>query len=88
MIRRPELTYQNTKRSVAVGQRKTSLRLEAGFWVGLKEIAAQERISIGQLVNRVDTDRRHANLSSATRLYVLDHFMKLASRKTDDPPTE
>jgi predicted DNA-binding ribbon-helix-helix protein len=82
------LAGRNAKRSVAVGQRKTSLRLEAGFWVGLKEIAAQEGIPIGPLLNRVDTDRRHANLSSATRLCVLDHFMKLASGKTDDPPTE
>jgi predicted DNA-binding ribbon-helix-helix protein len=29
------------------------------------------------LQSRIDTDRQHANLSSAVRLYVLDYYRRL-----------
>lgn len=78
MIQRPELSFQKSKRSVVIGKRKTSLSLEDAFWLSLKEIAAEERVSIAMLVNRIEADRRYANLSSAIRLYVLDHYRRLA----------
>lgn len=77
MIRRPGLGSQVLKRSVAIGQHKTSISLEAGFWDGLKEVAAHEGISVPVLVTRIDTDRQHANMSSAVRLNVLDHYRSL-----------
>ena len=43
MIRRPGLTSQNWKRSVAIGRHKTSISLEAAFWTSLKEIAPSKR---------------------------------------------
>jgi predicted DNA-binding ribbon-helix-helix protein len=78
MIRRRVLPYQESKQSVVVGQRKTSLRLEVGFWVSLKEIAAHEGVPVSALVTRIDLDREHANLSSTLRIYVLDHYRRLA----------
>ena len=78
MIRRPKLATQMLKRSIALSRHKTSISLEAGFWDGLKEIAARERVSIAALVTRIDADRQHANLSSAVRLYVLDHYRRLS----------
>jgi predicted DNA-binding ribbon-helix-helix protein len=84
MIRRPGSTSQNLKRSIAIGRHKTSISLEDAFWLSLKEIAAHERISVGQLVNRVDTDRDHANLSSALRIYVLEHYRRLAGAAPGD----
>jgi predicted DNA-binding ribbon-helix-helix protein len=80
MIRRPELRSQLLKRSIALGGHKTSISVEAAFWVSLKEIAAYEMISVPELVTRIDTDRRHANLSSAVRLYVLDHYRRLVEQ--------
>lgn len=74
MIRRPELSLQKTKRSIVISGHKTSLSLEAGFWLSLKEIAAQERASLSALVTRIDTDREHGNLSSTIRLYVLNYY--------------
>jgi predicted DNA-binding ribbon-helix-helix protein len=56
------------KRSVRVGGRNTSLALEGGL-EGLKEIARER-----ELFKR----RQHANLSSVIRLYVLDHYRRLA----------
>ena len=78
MIRRPELSLRRTKRSIVIAGHKTSLSLEAGFWLALKEIAAQEATPVSQLVNRIDTHREHANLSSTIRVYVLDHYRRLA----------
>jgi predicted DNA-binding ribbon-helix-helix protein len=67
------------KRTIVVGPRKTSVSVEAPFWQAGKEIAAHEGTTIiHQLVTRIDTVRRHANLSSAIRLYVLDYYVKLA----------
>jgi predicted DNA-binding ribbon-helix-helix protein len=80
MIRRRVLPYQESKQSVVVGQRKTSLRLEVGFWDGLKEVAAHEGVPVSTLVTCIDTDREHANLSSAVRLYVLDHYRRLVEQ--------
>jgi predicted DNA-binding ribbon-helix-helix protein len=42
------------------------------FWRGLKEIATRQ-MSIADLVDKIDTERDHSNLSSAIRLFVLDH---------------
>jgi len=53
---------------------KTSVSLEDAFWKGLKEIANGKELTLSDLVASIDTDRRHGNLSSAIRLFVLDHF--------------
>ena len=78
MIRRPKLASKILKQSIMLGRHKTSISLEAAFWDSLKEIAARERVSIAALVTRIDADRQHANLSSAVRLYVLDHYRRLS----------
>jgi predicted DNA-binding ribbon-helix-helix protein len=66
------------KRSIVISNHKTSLALEDQFWLSLKEIAAHEELPLAQLVARIDRDRQHANLSSTVRLYVLDHYRRLA----------
>jgi predicted DNA-binding ribbon-helix-helix protein len=71
MIRRPELSYEKSKRSVRIGLHKTSLSLEAAFWSALKEIAAHEGVPASTLVTRI-----HAEI----RLYVLDHYRRLAEK--------
>jgi predicted DNA-binding ribbon-helix-helix protein len=62
------------KRSVVVAGHKTSVSLEDDFWKGLKDIAEDRDLTLSDLVSTIDTDRRHGNLSSAIRLFVLDHF--------------
>jgi predicted DNA-binding ribbon-helix-helix protein len=62
------------KRSIVVGGHKTSVSLEDAFWRGLKEIAASRCVPLRDLVARIDTDREHGNLSSAIRLFVLNHY--------------
>ncbi len=62
------------KRSIVIAGHKTSVSLEDAFWQALKEIAGSRDMNLSDVVASIDTDRRHGNLSSAIRLFVLDHF--------------
>ena len=62
------------KRSIVIAGHKTSVSLEDAFWQGLKEIASDRELTLSELVATVDTDRHQGNLSSAIRLFVLDHY--------------
>ena len=62
------------KRSVVLSGHKTSVSLEEGFWTSLKEIAASREMSVFALVNEINRSGDHPNLSSALRVFVLNHF--------------
>jgi predicted DNA-binding ribbon-helix-helix protein len=62
------------KRSIVIGGHKTSVSLEDAFWKGLKEIASKRDLTLSGLVGSIDSERRHGNLSSGLRLYVLDYY--------------
>jgi predicted DNA-binding ribbon-helix-helix protein len=66
------------KRSIILAGHKTSVSLEDAFWEGLKDIAKTKRKTLSNLVGGIDTDREHANLSSAIRLFVLNHYERQA----------
>lgn len=61
------------KRSVIIGGHKTSVSLEDAFWRGLKEVADGQHTTLSHMVAEIDRCRQHGNLSSAIRLFVLDH---------------
>jgi predicted DNA-binding ribbon-helix-helix protein len=65
---------QVVKRSIVIATHKTSVSLEDDFWNGLKEIAASRNVALSDLVSSIDGARKHGNLSSALRLFVLDHY--------------
>ena len=73
------------KRSIVIAGHKTSVSLEDAFWQGLKEIATERSLTLSDLVATIDTDRHHGNLSSAIRLFVLDHYR---GRAVDGGPRE
>jgi predicted DNA-binding ribbon-helix-helix protein len=56
------------------GGHKTSVSLEEPFYQAVKDIAASRRVTLSDLIARIDTDCEHGNLSSAIRLFVLDHY--------------
>ena len=62
------------KRSIVIAGHKTSISLEDAFWKALKDIAIARRATLSDLVASIDTERQHGNLSSAIRLFVLDHY--------------
>jgi predicted DNA-binding ribbon-helix-helix protein len=61
------------KRSVSVAGHKTNISLEEAFWTELREIAQSRAMTVSAVVADIDMHRRHANLSSAVRLFVLEH---------------
>jgi predicted DNA-binding ribbon-helix-helix protein len=67
------------KRSIVIAGHKTSVSLEDAFWKGLKDIADDRDVTLSDLVSSIDTDRQHGNLSSAIRLFVLDHYRNHAA---------
>jgi predicted DNA-binding ribbon-helix-helix protein len=62
------------KRSIVIVGHKTSVSLEDAFWKGLKEIAGGRGMTMSDLVATIDSERKHGNLSSAIRLFVLDFY--------------
>lgn len=72
-------------RPVRIAGHKTSVSLEDAFWAALKAIAAAGNTTVSDLVGAIDVGRRHANLSSAIRLFILDFYKaSLAARLAVD----
>jgi predicted DNA-binding ribbon-helix-helix protein len=75
------------KRSIVINGHKTSVSLEDAFWSGLKDIAGSRNLTLSELVATIDADRRQGNLSSAIRLFVLDHYRsREAETRTTSTP--
>jgi predicted DNA-binding ribbon-helix-helix protein len=74
------------KRSIVVGGHKTSVSLEEAFWNGMKEISGQRSMTLSEIVGEIDSNRQQGNLSSAIRLFVLDHFKSRALGSTGGSP--
>ena len=65
---------QSVKRSIVIAGHKTSVSLEDAFWKGLKEIADRRGVTLSELVATIDSERKHGNLSSGIRLFVLGFY--------------
>lgn len=72
------------KRSIVIAGHKTSVSLEDAFWDALKDIAARRNATLSDVVAGIDAGRTHGNLSSAIRLFVLDHFRSLGNAGSPD----
>lgn len=63
------------KKSVLIASRHaTSICLEDEFFEALQLIAAEQNLSLNQLVTNIDKERSTSNLSSAIRLYILKYY--------------
>jgi predicted DNA-binding ribbon-helix-helix protein len=62
------------KRSIVIGSHKTSVSLEDNFWVCLRQIARERARTVSELIGMLDAERNGGNLSSAIRVFVLDHY--------------
>ncbi len=72
------MTSPVIKRSIVIAGHKTSVSIEDAFWAALKDIANARRQSLAELIASIDgarqTGNRSGNLSSAIRVFVLDHY--------------
>jgi len=70
--------------SVSINGHNTSVSIEGAFWNALKEIAVAQNISAGALVSKIDSERgATTNLSSAIRVYVVEHYRLAANARVD-----
>jgi predicted DNA-binding ribbon-helix-helix protein len=76
------------KRSIVIAGHKTSVSLEEAFWRALKDIAVTRHMTLSDVVGSIDSDRRHGNLSSAIRLFVLNYYQARASGDGPQQPAE
>jgi predicted DNA-binding ribbon-helix-helix protein len=70
------------RRTIVLAGRSTSVSLEDAFWKGLKDIANTQRMTLSDLVGSIDAERQQGNLSSAIRLFVLNHYQTQAARSS------
>ncbi len=76
------------KRSIVIAGHKASVSLEDEFWRGLKDIAIARHVTLSDMVASIDSERRHGNLSSAIRLYVLNHYRSGGRAETGEAPRD
>lgn len=62
------------KRSFTIGGHRTSISLEEPFWDALKEIARHQKLAVAKLVQQIDHERDEGGLSSAVRIWILNHY--------------
>ena len=62
------------KRSFTIAGHSTSISLESPFWDALKDVATERGTSLASLVEEIDKQRGGAGLSSAVRVWILDHY--------------
>jgi len=74
----PILRSTVVKRSVVIAGHKTSISLEEPFWTCVKDIALGQDLTVQQMVANIDSARKQGNLSSAVRLFVLEHYRSRA----------
>lgn len=77
-----------TKRSVVVNGHKTSASVEWPFWDALREIAVRNDTKLQALISKIDQDRRHKNLSSCIRLFVLDFYRNAGQTSASNPAAD
>lgn len=74
------------KRSIVIRGHKTSVSLEDAFWQDLQFLAQYNATTLSDLIGQIDRDRQHANLSSAIRIHVLEHYrsrVRTAERRSE-----
>ena len=65
---------QVRKRSIVVSGHKTSVSLEDEFWSAVHDMARERAVTLSRFLDDIDKERRNRNLSSAIRVFVLEHY--------------
>jgi predicted DNA-binding ribbon-helix-helix protein len=65
------------KRSVKIRGQILQVSLEAPFWLAIDQIAQRQNTTTQDLVALIDSGRRNANLSTAIRIFAVNHYRSL-----------
>jgi predicted DNA-binding ribbon-helix-helix protein len=66
-------------RNVTASQGRTSMRLEPELWDALQEICERERLTLGEVVRRIEQRGHPGGRTSAVRVHVLEYFRSATS---------
>ena len=71
-----DLKFEVKKRSVTIGNHRTSISIESEFWNELKVLSVHHNISLNKLILKIDNEKPkdYGNLSSYIRVWVLQKF--------------
>ena len=70
------------KRSFSIEGHRTSISLEKAFWTALKQAAAEDGLTLANLISTIDKSRGEAGLSSAVRVWLLTRLQaRVAPRR-------
>jgi predicted DNA-binding ribbon-helix-helix protein len=64
------------KRTVEISGRRTGVSMENAFWDALQDIAVARGTTRAGLITQISKKRRHLNLSSGLRLFVLGYYRR------------
>jgi predicted DNA-binding ribbon-helix-helix protein len=64
------------KRSIRIGNHRTSISIENEFWFELENEARNQKLSMSKLILKIDNERPkdYNNLSSYIRVWILQKF--------------
>lgn len=68
-------------RNVTALRGRTSMRLEPELWEALEEICHREKLTLAEVVKRVEQRGHPGGRTSAVRVYVLGYFREAATRE-------
>ena len=80
----PASTGRRLKRNVRIGDRRTTIVLEAYVWDSIDSMLLREAVSLDNFCNRVEDTRRQSSMASSARLVVLIYFRLLG--QINSPP--
>ena len=64
----------SNKRTVKIDGHITSVFLETEFWEEILKLSKKENTTPDKIISKIDKAKNTSNLSSAIRLYVLNHL--------------
>ena len=64
----------SNKRTVKIDGHITSVFLETEFWEEILKLSKKENTTPDTIISKIDKMKNTSNLSSAIRLYVLNHL--------------
>jgi predicted DNA-binding ribbon-helix-helix protein len=73
-------------RNINAGRGRTSMRLEPELWEALEDICHRERITIRDLVRRIESTEHVSGRTSAVRVYIVDYFRAASTVSTRNRP--
>jgi predicted DNA-binding ribbon-helix-helix protein len=73
------VSSQLVNRNVTANRGRTSMRLEPELWDALTEMCAREKLSLGEMVRRIEQRGHSGGRTSAVRVHVLEYFRRAAT---------